>query len=647
MSKPRPAHVGGQQMPLSTPESVWQPPKELPDLRRCQIVALDREVRDDGLSAKRGPGWAYRAGHVCGMSAAWDGGAFYAPIRHPESECFDAQRVADWERDHARAGVRFVYHNASYDLGWGKVDLGVDAPERIDDTIAMAVMVDENRLSYALDDLCAWRGLPGKDDCALAEAAAAYGYHGDAIKANIWRYPARYVGPYAEQDAVSTLGLYRSLLPELKKQDLDAAYRLEMDLVPMVMEMRRRGIKINTDRALSVQRDLYGLRDRYLGELGDKLNHTIGLDDVRSARRLETFFDAERVDYPRTPKSRVGSFDKEWMERHEHWLPQLVVKIRQAEDAASKFIGEYLLGYAHGGRIHASINQFRGEEGGTRSHRFSYSDPPLQQMPGDRYPELRDAIRGLFEPESGEEWASLDMSQDEYRMIVHYAHLLRCSKAAEVVRRYQEDPGTDFHAYVAEITGLPRKLAKNVNFAKVYGAGPRRFSEMVNTDEDEAKEIMDQYDVELPFPRELASICQRKAEMRGYIRLIDGARCHFDMWESTNKHDQYDAQGNYQSPRPLEAAQKKWPERRLRRAFCHKAFNRLIQGGCARKMKMAMLECWREGIVPLLQMHDELDFSIQGRSTADRAAEIMRTVTTLEVPMMVDIKTGPNWGAVR
>lgn len=634
-------------MPLLTPESSWRPPAELPDLRGEQYIALDRETKDDGLARGHGPGWAYPgAGYIAGTAIAWPGGAFYAPLRHPEGDNIDLGRWKQWEEDHIRAGVRFVFQNGPYDLGWGRRDLYLPCPEHIDDTTAMAVMVDENRLSYDLDALAAWRGLPGKDESLLREAAAAYGYAG-GVKSNLWRLPARYVGPYAEQDAVATLRIYESLLPEIEAQGLGEAYRLEMDLVPMVQEMRWRGIRIDIEKAEKAQKELILERDQLLLDLGDKLGVTVGMEDMRSARRLERFFDEAKIAYPRTPKTKTGQFDKDWMEDHPHWLPQAVVAARAADDGANKFLGEYILGYANRGRIHASINQWRTDDGGTRSHRFSYSDPPLQQQPGDKQPKMRDLIRGVFRPEEGELWMKADFAQQEVKLIVHFAKLLGCAKAGEAAQKFIDDPLTDYHSVVAEITGLDRRHAKDVTFAKAYGAGVAKFALMNGCTEDEARARIEQYDREMPFVKQLNERCQAAAEQRGFIKLIDGARCHFDLWECATWKENRDAGGKYLAPRALAAAQETWPGLRLRRAFTHKAMNRLIQGSAARQVKIAMRDCWREGIVPLLQLHDELDLSLGDERTGARVMEIMQDCCKFEIPIFADSAWGVNWAHAR
>jgi DNA polymerase I - 3''-5'' exonuclease and polymerase domains len=120
-------------------------------------------------------------------------------------------------------------HRAIYDLGWLTTTWDLPVPERLDDTMVQEFTLSENELTYSLDDVCRRRGVPGKDESALRQAAQA---HGLDPKSEMWKLPARFVGSYAEQDARATLELSARLLPQIEAQDCTEAYRLEMDLVP-------------------------------------------------------------------------------------------------------------------------------------------------------------------------------------------------------------------------------------------------------------------------------------------------------------------------------------------------------------------------------------------------------------------------------
>ena len=651
------------QLPMFTPETDWVAPTQLPDLSQVREIAVDTETRDDGLKAERGPGWHAQMGYIAGIGVAWSGGHIYVPVRHPDSPNFDRSQVGAWLRDlFAQSHTRFVFHNAGYDLGWIETDFGVKPPAQIDDTGAMAAMVDENRRPipgygspYSLNALCYWRGVPTKNESRLKEAAAAYGF-GDDVKSNIWRLPARFVGPYGEGDPASTLLLAQSLRPEIEAQGMGEAYQLEADLVPMVIAMRRKGIRVNVEKAEALAARFQNQRNQVLKELSDRIGHTTDLHDIRSNRWLQQAFDNEKVSYPRSPQG-YGSFEATWMRKHPHWLPRMVSQAKQLEDMASKFLRGFIVDYAHMGRLHATINQFRAEGGGTRSHRVSYSDPPLQQIPS-RDDELAPLIRGVFEPEPGEIWGALDYSQQEYRLIVHFAELLKLRKASVAGDMYRKDPKTDFHELVVKMTGLIRRRAKDTNFAKAFGAGIPKFAEMTGMSLEEAKATMEQYDEELPFVKEEGEKCQSLAQKRGFIRLIDGARAHFESWEPRWRDNAAEAlwlkanpNGRGTFPCDHEEAKARtqdpghpWYHEQLQRADARKAMNRLIQGSAARQTKLAMRAQYREGYLPAIQMHDELSHSFSDYQAAVRCAEIMRDVVTLTVPVMVDAEFGVTWG---
>jgi DNA polymerase-1 len=551
--------------------------------------------------------------------------------------------------------------NASYDIGFGSSCWNLPVPEKIDDTSAMAYMIDEQMMSYGLDALCRWRGMSGKDERTLREAAAAYGVE---PKGRLHKLPARYVGDYAEQDARATLLLYESMLPDLEEQGLRTAYDLEMDLVPVVHEMQRRGVRVDVDAAEQLYERFKRESQQALADLSDHLSHTTGIDDLRQTKWLERAFDSQKIVYPQTPTG-AGSFRAQWMREVDHWLPRLVLRAKSREDAAEKFIRGYILGYmTPEKRLHASVHQYRAEVpggdddsrgGGTRTYRFAYSDPPLQQMP-HRDEELSE-IRRCFVPEKGEKWLSADVSQQEYRIFVHYAELAKLPRAKEAGDKYRSDPKTDFHQWVADMTGLARKPAKDSNFAKIYGAGVKKFALMIKKPEAEAERIMRQYDENMPFASMLARQCSDAAERRGYIKLLDGARIRFDWWfAGYRKNDRSTNWGNqdFSSDCRGEEARRRvadpthpWYGERPRRSRVHKALNSLVQGGAARHTKMMMRACARVGHVPLLQIHDELCFSIKSVKVAATIKSVMQDAVQLTVPVLVDAGVGDSWGGAK
>lgn len=684
--KPRRLVRNPNQIPLIVPDSSWERPKELPDLTRVDEFALDTETKDDGLARGRGPGWAYGAGYVAGVSVAWRQGelvkAAYIPMAHPDTENFDRDAVQRWLKMVTRKR-RVIYQNAPYDIGWLSTDMGIEPPSLIDDVGCMAVMIDESADGYDLDSIARRLGLEGKDERLLREAADAYGYNPNKpseVKQAIAKMPARYGGIYAEQDAVATLLSAEYQRPLMEEQDLVRAYTTEMDLIPLVHAMRRRGIRLDVEGCERHVETLKGWRDATLAELTRRIGgRTIGMEDVRSHIWLQNTFENMGVEYAKEEEEGRSKnvFDKNWMRqgyvgryeagRQGHWLPQLLARAKQCDDAQSKFLTGFLLKFAHNGRIHANINQFMSEDGGTRTHRFSYSDPPLQQMPSRPEIFLREwtltadiakMIRSCFLPERGEKWFSPDYSQQEYRLIVHYAALMGMRKADAAIEKYLSDPKTDFHNLVVEMTGLIRQRAKDTNFAKSYGAGKHKFADMTGMTVDEAVATMKQYDDEMPFVKLLNERCDKAAQERGYIVMLDGARMHFNTWETArymsweDKRDamimgwKLNACGREEALERVRMKGHPWFSRGIRRANTRKAMNSLIQGGSARMCKMAMVDLWRAGYIALLQIHDELPHSVGKEKDGKIIAEIMRSVGEkfdALLPFRVDEEYGINW----
>jgi DNA polymerase I-like protein with 3'-5' exonuclease and polymerase domains len=637
--------------------SDWQPLPALPDLRRVGIIALDLETKDGGLLAGRGSAWPWGDGYICGVSIAYHSEegirAHYLPLQHPDSANFDREQLFGWLKDLAASGVRIVTQNGLYDWGWlrTEADIVMPASEQLEEIGALATLVDENRYQYSLDALCTWRGLPGKDEAPLREGCKTLGLLPKRKKKfrpqqYLWQLPARYVAPYAKVDSVNTLALFENLNPILDQENTRAAYRLEVDLLPMVLEMRRRGIRIDTNAAEQARDLLLAKRDAVFAEISEKLGSNVSMAEIGRTKWLAETFDQQKISYPRTEKGNPSftAGNSGWMPSHPHWLPLLIVRADKYNNAAVNFLETYILRHVVNGRVHAEIHPHRSDEGGTRSLRFSYSNPPLQVMPAHDE-ELAPLIRGVFLPEEGEVWASCDVSQQEFRFIVHYAARHKLRGVREAVKRYRDDPNTDFHAHVSSMTGRDRQISKATNFAKAFGAGVRLFAQMIGKPVSEAEAIYDQYDRELPFVSQLSALCVHAAKRDGYLTLYDGARRHWSQWAPG---------GTWKKglgPCPRDEALNRvndpkhpWHRKTLWRTDTHKATNALIQGSAARHTKRWMRDCWREGFVPLLQMHDALDLSVNSPEQAKRLAQLGCEAVQLEVPMLVDIGYGRSWG---
>jgi DNA polymerase I-like protein with 3'-5' exonuclease and polymerase domains len=258
-------------------------------------------------------------------------------------------------------------------------------------------------------------------------------------------------------------------------------------------------------------------------------------------------------------------------------------------------------------------------------------------------------IRECFLPEEGEQWYSLDYSQQEPRLTVHYAAITKRMNqhlpgALKAVEQYNTDPKTNFHKMVAAETGLDYKDAKILNLALTYGRGAQSTAVELGVSLEEAKAYIAKYHERVPFVKALDFMLGVQVEKNGFIKTLGGRQCRFPLWEPADW-----VMARNLTPVPLWKAQKQWPGKPLRRAWLHKKLNRLIQGSAADQTKMAMQGILNVGLGNnmLVQVHDELGFSFDGPEKAKKAVEIMVHAVELKVPTIVDVDCGPSWGEAK
>ena len=616
------------QIPLLQPESDWIAPQVLPKFDSHETLAVDLETYDPNLT-NRGPGWATGDGYIVGIAIASDKWSGYLPIRHENGGNLEEELVIRWlKRTFENHKGTMVFHNALYDVGWLKRE-GVELTCTIRDTMFAAPLFDENRWSYSLNNLGMDFLAESKDETLLENAAKAWGVN---PKGGMWALPAKYVGPYAEQDAVLTLKLWKIFKKRIEIEGLQKIYDLECDLIPLLIEMRWRGVRIDTDRAEQTATEMSKKEQQLLVEIKRRFGVSV---DIWASASIQKAFDTNDLWYPHTEKG-APSFQGPWLEAHEHDLPKMIVEARRINKARTTFIEGAILEYSHNGRIHAEAHPLKNDGGGTVTGRFSYSNPNLQQVPA-RDPEIGKLIRSLFIPEEGATWGAFDYSQQEPRITVHYASLLGLEGATDAVKAYSTE-GADFHQIVADMAGIPRKQAKNINLGLTYGMGQQKLIRELGLEPDEALKLLETYHRRVPFIRGLQSRCTRIAEQRGCITTLGGRKCHFDLWEAVGfLHDEK------QTPLPLQEAKDKYGDN-LKRSFTYKALNKLIQGSAADMTKLAMRDLWKEGLVPHIQIHDELDYSIFNQEQAEIVIDRMINCVKMRVPLVVDYESGSNWG---
>jgi len=585
------------QINMTIPNSEWVTPSEFPDLSHEDEIAIDLETRDENMKTL-GTGWARRDGEIVGIAVAAGSFKGYYPVNHQGGGNLPRSKVFKWIQEVLKTDAAKIMHNAQYDLGWIR-SMGWEVKGPIIDTMVTAALVDENRRSYSLNNLSIEMLGEMKSETELKEEAAQRGL--DA-KAELWKMPAMAVGFYAEQDAVLTLKLWHHLKTFVKKEQLQTIWNTEMELLPILIQMREVGIRIDLDKAEILKKQFKTLESSLITEIKKLSGIAV---DIWAARSVAKAFDAVGIKYDLTEKSKAPSFTTNWLTNNEHPLAKLIREAREVNKLHSTFIDSFLR-FSHKGRIHAEINQLRSDTGGTVSGRLSYSNPNLQQIPA-RNKEYGKLIRGLFLPEEGCKWGSFDYSQQEPRLVVHYAattdkKLGGLAGADVLIKAYREDDA-DFHQVVADMANIPRTQAKTINLGIFYGMGQAKLAKQLGITVEEAKAILAEYNSKVPFVKQLANRVQKQASETGAVKTIGGRKCRFNLYEPKSY-------GLFLALTEKEYIMEHGSLSSARRAMTYKALNRLIQGSAADQVKIAMINCYKAGHIPMLQIHDELCFNI-------------------------------------
>lgn len=628
------------------PETGWLPPTYLPDLSRAKVISIDCETKDPEL-LEHGPGWARGKGHIVGVSVGADGGGrWYFPIRHevePEHN-WPPEMVLAWLRDTlANPAQPKVGANLMYDVGWLRHE-GVTVVGELVDVQYAEALLDE-RAEVALEVLAQKYLGEGKESSLLYRWCADFygGKPNGAQRANIYRSPPRLVGPYAESDADLPLRVAIAMYPHLVREGMMELFRMECDLIPMLIDMRFAGVTVNIPRAEEL-RDTLAAREK-IEEA--KLSSLVGFRvDINSADTLAKAFDKVGLGYNKTAKGKP-SFTKDFLKSVQHPVADHIREIRKLSKLRGTFVESYILNSHVNGRVFGQFHPLRGDEGGTRSGRFSSSTPNLQNLPS-RDDELAPLVRGLFIPDPGhQQWRKYDYSQIEYRFLAHFA----VGPMSDEIRAiFNADPDTDYHVMTQELvhrqTGqlLDRKPIKNINFGLIYGMGVDKLAGGLGLSVKAGKELFAAYHKGAPFAKATMEACSEEARDTGIISTILGRKSRFDLWEPQGW-------GSEGIALPYEQAILKYGQ--IRRAYTHKALNRRLQGSAADMMKMAMWRCYKDGVfnetgIPRLTVHDELDFSDPGGKDAAfrEMKHILENAMPLRIPIKADCDIGPDWGHV-
>ena len=585
------------------PETEWNSPEEFKDLSKYPYIAIDLETKDPHLKSK-GSGSIVGDGEIVGIAVAVEGWSGYYSFGHQQGNFFDERSVMRWIKDVCALPCTKIFHNAMYDVCWLRA-YGVKINGHIIDTMVMASLLDENRQSYSLNALSYLELGETKEESVLKDVADRSGVDS---KAELWKLPAMAVGAYAEKDAELTLKLFKLFSQKIKNEKLQQIFNLETQLFPCLVDMRFLGVRVDVEGAHKLKQQLAAEEK----ELLQKIKRETQVDvQIWAARSIAQVFEKLHLSYKRTEKTDSPSFTKNFLSTHTNPIVKHIAKAREINKAHTTFI-DTIIKYQHKGRIHADINPIRSDSGGTITGRFSYSNPNLQQIPA-RNKQLGPLIRSLFIPERDHTWGCFDYSQQEPRLVVHFAaesEAINNDSVKDIVSRFKENK-VDFHRVVADMADIPREQAKTINLGLFYGMGKAKLqAELGLETREEAEKLFEKYHNSVPFVQDLMNSTSRDASNKGEIQTILGRVCRFDKWEESAY-----TPGRLKVPMTWEEAHSKYGDR-IRRAFTYKALNKLIQGSAADMTKKAMLDLYNEKIIPHIQIHDELDLSVESDKQA-------------------------------
>ena len=627
------------QRPLFAAQTEWFPPDDFPDLSKYDEIAIDLETKDPDLKTK-GSSSMRGQGDVVGIAIAVKDWSGYYPIAHESGPNMERKKVLGWFADVLKTNADKIFHNAIYDMCWIH-RLGFKVQGTIVDTMIMTSLVDENRFRYDLNSVAQHYTGMGKNESALQEAAKEWGID---PKAEMYKLPAMYVGEYAERDAEVTLALWQELKKEIEHQDLQSIVEIEQKVFPCILDMKIKGVRVSESQVDQLDHQLKKSYDKYIKRIHDD---TGIYPEVWAAKSIELVCNKLGIDdFDRTEKTKKPSFTKNYLKNHKHKVLRAIASARELDKLKNTFL-ESIKNYVYKGRIHADIHQLKGDFGGTITGRLSYSNPNLQQLPN--YTNIGKGIRSIFMPEEGHRWGCFDYSQQEPRLVVHYAlATLGTTGVQSIADKYDEagenpdDPkiqkAADFHSMVAEIADIDRGQAKTINLGLFYGMGKAKLQAQLGVTDQVARNLLATYHSKVPFVKQLIHHTMDRAQQRGWIRTILGRKCRFNMWEP--------ATFGMHKPQTFDDACMEHGSRNIKRAFTYKALNKLIQGSAADMTKRAMINLRESGITPMIQLHDELNVSYENKEEAVKIKEIMEQAVPLKVPNKVDFEDGECWGDI-
>lgn len=547
----------------------------------------------------------------------------------------------------------WVFHNASYDLGClkyllrDKLDTLLQTVT-IHDTMLMLKEHTQQLKSYSLDSACKHFNLIDKKQSDLLHDHAWNSglyqqWHNkktgrnchkrpsnnlldNFCKTNMDLFPVEIVAKYCLQDCAATLNLHKFLIPYFSDNFGKENLQTMSDIVKICLDMKFRGVRLD----LAECKRLSPLWKEAAKEAEDTVSQMLGCPgedfNINSGPKLGALLAGDGYTIPRTDAGNY-SITAPWLEEQTDEIFVHIRRYRQALKAEKDYL-QKILKYQEVipekyradaiGWMYPTIKPL----GATATGRFSSGggtgsyELNVLAISGHNE-EFGLPLRKVFLPYEGEQIICADYSQQEPRLTVHYAHLLGCKGADEVIRAWNETPAMSYHRKVGEIAQLEYAIAKMVNLGLAYDMRAYGLSKKLKVTVQEAEKIMSQYFTLLPYIRELQNTCAYSIKKNGYVRTIDGRKLHID--------EPYYFNGKLRTQERL-------------------AMSKLIQGSGAGQTMKAMIACHRAGLKLIFPIHDELvASSAQPEKDVLVMQECMEGVYKLIVPVVAEAGIGNSW----
>lgn len=465
--------------------------EENPDAEICNLIALDTETEPFNKKLGITP----RNAKMIGMSISYDG------------------QKADYETDKESWNFLLpddeqtvVLHNAKFDFGVLQ-RAGLPVPSSFEDTLIAAHLLDENDL-HGLKPLA--KKHLGIDDPVTFDEADKMRLLDPEVFAE-----------YARNDARYTFRLWEKFRIEIGRQELTEVYQMEKRLLPVVMNMETRGMKIDTDSLSAIEREVKAESARLKTEIFDLAGMEFELNKPLSVGTV--LFDKLGLKCPKQTAKGARSVDSESLKEIAHPLAVKILEYRSIDKLANTFIKVLPKFADENGRIHPEFKPL-----GAATGRFSCADPNVQQIPNKS--ELGKAVRRAFICDAGNKLIVADFSQMELRVLAHY------SQDETLLKAYCTGEETDLHTITAQkifaredVDKNERGIAKMINFGIAYGITDvglyRRLTATgISTTPEECKRYIDDYFKTYKGVDKFLKKVKKTIQERGYVKNLFGRR---------------------------------------------------------------------------------------------------------------------------